>query len=208
MALLRDGREGTASTNAIHGGVDSLLDLSALPSSGFFPNMVIFVASEESMYYWDADSLAIDNPPSVVQPDDLSALDAGRWKQFSGGGGGGGAPSGPASGDLTGNYPDPDVSGLQGDPLPVKQASSFIARNDANLAWQAVSQKSQSYSPLNGQVTFILPSAPLKNVAEFYVNDVLYEQGVDYIVSGTTLTWLNVPFALEVGDKVRAVFIG
>ena len=57
------------------------------------------------------------------------------------------------------------------------------------------------FTPTSGQVTFIISTAPADlQTLTFAVNGVLADEGTDYTVSGTTLTWLNAPFAMETTD--------
>jgi hypothetical protein len=54
----------------------------------------------------------------------------------------------------------------------------------------------------SGQISFTLPSVALDpETYTMSVNGVEYARGIDYVVSGTTLTWLS-PFTLMVGDQV------
>ena len=66
------------------------------------------------------------------------------------------------------------------------------------------SWQKDSFTSLPGQVTFILSQAPTDaNSIVLDVNGAAYEGGgIDYTVSGTTVTWLNTPFALELGDRI------
>jgi len=50
----------------------------------------------------------------------------------------GGGPVGPAGGDLSGVYPNPGVTGLQTNPLPVAVADGFLKRNALNTGWEEV----------------------------------------------------------------------
>lgn len=53
------------------------------------------------------------------------------------------------------------------------------------------------------QVTFILSQAPRDlDSLQVLVNGILYDDIVDYTLSGTTLTWLNTPFAMDAGEQV------
>ncbi len=62
----------------------------------------------------------------------------------------------------------------------------------------------EDFTPTLGQVSFIVSNLPKDVVSiEFYVNGVLYEEGVgaDYVVSGATITWQNT-FVLRPKDVV------
>lgn len=57
-----------------------------------------------------------------------------------------------------------------------------------------------------GQTSFTLPStATDPDTYNLTVNGIEYSRGTDYIVSGTTLTWLDT-FVLAAGDRVIVVY--
>ena len=58
--------------------------------------------------------------------------------------------------------------------------------------------------PTAAQVTFILSSAPSDPLSlTMRVNGVAYDLGIDYTISGVTVTWLNTLFVLQTTDKVH-----
>jgi hypothetical protein len=72
----------------------------------------------------------------------------------------------------------------------------------------SVSFRLDNFSPTNGQTAFALsasPSTPSQVLA--WVNGVLYENGVDYTVAGSTLTWTNALFALGPPDLLEAYYV-
>ena len=61
------------------------------------------------------------------------------------------------------------------------------------------------FTPTLGQTVFALSSTPVGGgLTEVSVNGVLYEQGVSWMVAGSTLTWLNSPFSLGTLDRLVA----
>ena len=68
---------------------------------------------------------------------------------------------------------------------------------------------SQRFVATAAQVSFILGAAPVTTSSIIVaINGIAADgAGVDYTVSGTTLTWLNNEFSLEAGDIVSATYI-
>lgn len=60
----------------------------------------------------------------------------------------------------------------------------------------------EEFTPTTGQITFIISNLPTDAVSfEFSVNGILYDEGDDYTVSGSNITWIN-PIVLKPVDKV------
>lgn len=59
------------------------------------------------------------------------------------------------------------------------------------------------FTPTNGQVTFIISNTPTDPQSlTFAVNGVLADEGVDYTLSGTTITWTDAPYTMQTTDLV------
>ncbi len=73
----------------------------------------------------------------------------------------------------------------------------------AALPWQE-----DEFTAAAAQVTFILSQAPTDATSlTFHVNGILYDDIADFTVSGVTVTWLNTPFVMGVGDKVHVRYV-
>ena len=60
------------------------------------------------------------------------------------------------------------------------------------------------FIPTAAQVTFILSFAPNDPLSlTMRVNGVAYDLGIDYTISGVTVTWLNLDFVMATFDKVH-----
>lgn len=59
----------------------------------------------------------------------------------------------------------------------------------------------------DGQTVFTLSTTfSPGGLSVLWVNGIGYAEGTDYTISGTTVTWLDNPFALEIGDQVTVKF--
>lgn len=55
----------------------------------------------------------------------------------------------------------------------------------------------------NGQTAFTLSATPVDiNDVEMTVNGIEYTNGVDFTITGTSVTWNNVLFTLRTGDMI------
>jgi hypothetical protein len=66
--------------------------------------------------------------------------------------------------------------------------------------------REQSFVPDEGQTDFTLDYPPVGAVALF-VGPLVGVVGTNYDVTGTTVTWLDTPFALDGGDVVTAIYL-
>ena len=62
------------------------------------------------------------------------------------------------------------------------------------------------FTPTLGQTAFVLSATPADNV-DLFVNHLKYVDGVDYSVSGATVTWLDVQFTLSPTDSVEIQYV-
>lgn len=59
----------------------------------------------------------------------------------------------------------------------------------------------------NGDTLFSLSETyAASGVSILTVNGVRYAQGTDYNLAGTTLTWLDTPFTLQIGDCIVVAY--
>jgi hypothetical protein len=84
-------------------------------------------------------------------------------------------------------------------------AKSFSAepRGGAGSAGRT-SLQADRFTAAKAQTQFHLTKTPSDpQQVTFIVGGVIQELGVDYTVSGSTVTWLGASFVIEAGDKVR-----
>lgn len=66
--------------------------------------------------------------------------------------------------------------------------------------------REQQFTPTNGQTEFALDYTPVGSVAVF-VGPLTGIYGFHYTVAGTTVQWLDIPWALDSGDTLTAIYL-
>jgi hypothetical protein len=60
----------------------------------------------------------------------------------------------------------------------------------------------ESFTPQDGQTSFILSEVPRSNAdVLMFINNIVYVAGADFIISGTTITWLQA-FNIDQNDII------
>ena len=105
-------------------------------------------------------------------------------------------------------------------PYALTAGGGVLMKSDGLAGWAIIAEfepgggganewYAQDFTPTLGQVSFILAQAPTDlDAFSLSVNGVIAVLGTDYTVSGTTLTWLNVPFSLTTSDFLSTRYIG
>lgn len=139
---------------------------------------------------------------------DEDVVKLGLASKATGGGGGGGVVAHSAT---TGKGPDdhhPQLHtiGSHSDTAATgAQLNTLVLGGNADpLHTHVASDKIEDeFAPTNGQVTFILSQAPndLPGLL-MLINGLPQDRGVDFAVSGVTVTWFNTTHTIEATDKV------
>jgi len=91
------------------------------------------------------------------------------------------------------------------DNLTSSSTSAALSANQGRVLDEKIAQFSQTFIPTSlGQTVFTLANAVRINVlACLKVNGLDYLQGIDFTLSGTTLTWLDNLFILDQNDTIK-----
>lgn len=68
-------------------------------------------------------------------------------------------------------------------------------------------QQTDPFTATDGQTVFTLSQTPVDpNDVRMRINGVGYDVGVDYVVVGTSVTWMDVLFVLEAGEAIEFMY--
>jgi hypothetical protein len=95
------------------------------------------------------------------------------------------------------------VSGTTGTPSTITIDGSGTTGGGGGTVW-----KSDEFDTTLNQISFSLSTGPTDpNSVFFIVNGIIYDDVLDFTVSGSTITWTNHSFNFEVGDKVIIKYV-